>query len=70
MSLIPKTTIFGVGAEVLLRSLTYTMVPGFFAATLFFSLFPIYGYFAADAASKADAAGPLWKRWWKRKREC
>jgi hypothetical protein len=62
VSLIPKTTVFGVGAEVLLRSLTYTLVSGFFAATLFFSLFPIYSYFAADAASKAGVAGPLWKR--------
>jgi hypothetical protein len=62
VSLIPKTTVFGVGAEVLLKSLIYTFVSGFFAATLLFLLFPIYSYFAEDAASKGRLAGPLWKK--------
>jgi hypothetical protein len=67
VSLIPKTTVFGVGAEVLLGSLTYTLISAFLAATLFFSLCPLYRYVryrygAQDAATRARLAGPLWKR--------
>jgi hypothetical protein len=62
ISLIPKITVLGVGAEVLLRSLTYTLVSGLLAASLFFSLFPLYRIYAPEAASRAKLAGPHWER--------
>jgi len=64
VSLIPKTTVLGVGAEVLLKSLTYTLVSGFLAATLFFLLFPLYRHFplTQNVVSRARVASPLWER--------
>src|SRR5215207_243655 len=41
VSLIPKTTVLGVGAEVLFRSLFYSLVAGLLAAALLLLLFPV-----------------------------
>jgi hypothetical protein len=62
ISLIPKTTVLGVGTEVLLRSLTYTLLAGLFAASLFFSLFPLYRLRKPEAASRSKLAESHWSR--------
>ena len=62
ISLIPKTTVLGVGTEVLLRSLTYTLLSGLFAASLFLSLFPLYRRHSPEAAAKSKFAESHWNR--------
>ena len=58
ISLIPKTTVLGVGAEVLLMSLTYTLVSGLLAANIFFLLDSLFGTLAPKAASSDKLAEP------------
>ena len=62
ISLIPKTTVLGVGAEVLLKSLSYAILPGLIAASLFLSLYPLYRRHSPEAASRSTLAEPVWKR--------
>ena len=62
ISLIPKTTVLGVGAEVLLKSLSYTILSGLFVASLFFALYPLYRHNSPKAASRSTLAESHWNR--------
>jgi hypothetical protein len=62
ISLIPKTTVLGVGAEVLLKSLSYTILSGLFVAILYFSLYPLHRHYSPKAAPRSKLAESHWNR--------
>lgn len=59
VSLIPKTTVLGVGAEVLLRSLSFTLIAGLLALALLVVLFPVLFLFPSRNQPIGEDAHPL-----------
>ena len=59
VSLIPKTTVLGVGAEVLFRSLFYALIAGLLATTLLLLLFPVIFLFPSRRRPLGEDEPPV-----------